>query len=287
MTTPSWAGLSLAEREREYSPSSMIGGDLTAIISEYRARSASCKQAYPPVQCDYGPGPDEQLDLYHPAGEARGGALHVFLHGGYWQELSRAESSFMALPLLARGCSVAVVDYTLAPRASLETIVDQCVRAVAWCAEHGHARSAGQTRLILSGSSAGAHLAAMVMTRVNVVDAAVLLSGVFDLAPLIGTYINEAVGITPDQAARLSPIGLVPLRPVPVIVADGAIETNEFHAQSDGMAKVWAAHGCPVTRLTIAGRHHFDLPFDLGEVSTILGRAVLELAETSLSRATP
>ena len=201
----------------------MIGGDPSAFIEQYRVRSAECRLRYPPIAYDYGSGPDERLDLYLPATPAPSGKiLHVYLHGGYWQELSRHESSFMAVPLLDRGRAVAVVDYTLAPRASLGAIVDQCVRAVTWCSEQAPGWGAGAARLVLSGSSAGAHLAAMVLSRVGVVDAAVLLSGVYDLTPLIGTYINEAVRITPEQAATLSPLRLRPIRPVPLIVADGA-----------------------------------------------------------------
>ncbi|MFN0180491.1 MAG: alpha/beta hydrolase [Gemmatimonadales bacterium] len=278
MTAP-WQTWSLAEREREYSPSSVIGGDLTDLLNGYRTASLDCKRRFPPVAYAYGSHPDEWLDLYRPATSPPDGlTLHVFIHGGYWQELSRAESSFMAAPLLERGAAVAVIDYTLAPRASLDVIVDQCVRAVTWCSQQSAAWGTRADRLIISGSSAGAHLAAMVLTRVTTVTGAVLLSGIYDLAPLIGTYINDAVGITPDQAERLSPILRAPVRPVPLIVADGAIETAAFHAQGDAFASAWATHGCPVTRLTIPGRNHFDVPYDLGDPASTLGRAVVALA---------
>jgi arylformamidase len=250
----------LANREREYSPSSMIGGDLTAVIARYVDGSAETRRRFPPVAHAYGPGADELLDVYQPT-VARNGEMHVFLHGGYWQELSRHESSFHIQPLLDRGCAVAVPDFTLAPHASLDAIVDQCVRAVRWCIENLPA-----TRIMLSGSSAGAHLAAMVLTVESRIDAAVLLSGVYELGPLIGTYINDAVGITVESASRLSPVRLAPARPIPIVVADGEIETATFHEQSDAFAARWAAHGSAIARVTVVGRNHFDVPEELNRL---------------------
>jgi arylformamidase len=257
MDTPEAA---LAAREREYSPSSMIGGDLTAVIARYVDGSAETRRRFPPTTHVYGPGADEVLDVYEPTA-APSGELHIFLHGGYWRELSRYESSFHIQPLLERGCVVAVPDYTLAPHASLDAIVDQCVRAVGWCIEH--LRS---TRIVLSGSSAGAHLAAMVLTVELRIDEAVLLSGVYELEPLIGTYINDAVGITVESAARLSPVRLAPARAIPIVVADGEIETATFHEHGDVFAARWAAHGCAVSRVTVAGRNHFDVPEELNRL---------------------
>jgi arylformamidase len=247
----------LAERERVYSPSSMIDGDLSAVIARYVSGSADTRRRFPPATHAYGLGADEVLDVYEPT-VGSCGELHIFLHGGYWQELSRRESSFHLDPLLERGCVVAVPDYTLAPHASLDAIVDQCVRGVRWCIDHLAAE-----RVVLSGSSAGAHLAAMVLTVESRVDASVLFSGVYELEPLIGTYINEAVGITEESAARLSPLRLAPSRPIPIVVADGEIETAAFHAQSDAFATRWATYGCAITRFTVVGRNHFDIPEEL------------------------
>jgi arylformamidase len=276
-----WMTMSLVDREREYSPSSMIGGDLTEVLAGYRDDSETTRQQFPPATFAYGDLSDELIDLYQPTVHGPDPVLHMYLHGGYWQQLSRHESSFHAAPLLAAGHWVAVPDYTLAPHASLETIVDQCVRAVGWCADQIETSQIAPRRLVLSGCSAGAHLTAMVLTREPRVDAAVLLSGVYELAPLIGTSINDAVGITAESVGAMSPIRLRPLRPLPIVVADGGIETSEFHRQGDALAERWASYGCSVTRFTVAHRNHFDLPFDIGDLTTQLGAAVALLTPTS------
>jgi arylformamidase len=280
-TDAPWALMSLVDREREYSPSSMIGGDLTEVLAGYRNDSAALRQKFPPSTSSYGDGNDELIDIYRPRVQVPDPVLHVYLHGGYWQQLSRHESSFFAEPLLTSGHWVAVPDYTLAPHASLEQIVDQCVRAVGWCADQIDAERIAPRRLVLSGCSAGAHLGAMVLTREARADAAVLLSGVYELAPLIGTSINDAVGITPESVGALSPIRLTPLRPLPIIVADGGIETSEFHRQGDAFADTWAMYGCPVTRFTVPHRNHFDLPIDIGDLASQLGAAVALLTSTT------
>lgn len=267
--------MTLAERERAYSPSSMIGGDMAGILTWYRDESTRVRARYDTATHRYGPSPDEQLDLYLPAVMRGPVPLHVFVHGGYWQELSRLESSFMAGPLLDRGAAVAVVDYTLAPRATLETMITQCQRAVGWCATEAGRLGIDSTRIILSGSSAGGHLAAMVLTQPSAVSAAVLFSGIFELEPLIGTYINVAVGIDQDVARRCSPIHLRPARSIPLVVATGAIETPEFQRQSDELAGRWQALGCAVSRMTVPGRNHFDVPLELSLADSPVGSAVL------------
>ena len=54
----------------------------------------------------------------------------MFIHGGYWQALSASQSLMPAPALTAAGRLFASVDYTLAPLATIGTMITQCVRAV-------------------------------------------------------------------------------------------------------------------------------------------------------------
>jgi arylformamidase len=154
-------------------------------------------------------------------------------------------------------------------------MIDQCRRAVGWCGTEARRLGVDPTRIILSGSSAGGHLAAMVLTQRSPVAAAILFSGVFDLEPLIGTYINVAVGIDQVVARLCSPIRLQPARTIPIVVATGAIESGEFQRQSDQFAERWRELGCPVSRVIVPGRNHFDVPSELGLAESAVGRAAL------------
>jgi arylformamidase len=266
-----------ADREREYSPSSCIGGNYQPHIRAYAERSAAARQAHAPVTVRYGTTATQTLDLFVPAGVSRPPVL-VFFHGGYWQELSKQDSAFAASSCLAHGIAYAAVDYTLAPKATLDEIVAECRAAVAWLALRGETVGVDPGRLVVAGSSAGAHLAAMVaLAQPGAVKAAILVSGVYDLAPLIGTSIDQALRLDPATAARNSPL-LLPLEGFPQsLVCWGEIETGAFKQQSGAFARALRAAGARCVDFEIPGRNHFDVILDLAERDTLLGRRALDL----------
>jgi arylformamidase len=279
-----WRNWPLVRIEKEYSPSSCVPS-IEPFLAEYALRSRKAEQA---LVCQkdlhWGDKPDETLDFFPAAsGDA---PLLVFIHGGYWQELSKNESLFAAAGCVANGIAFAAVNYTLAPHAGVETIVDQCRRAVAWL--HGQADALGfhRDRLYLSGSSAGAHLAAMMLLKGwqhtagvsdNAIAGAILLSGVYDIEPLVGTRVATPLNLTASDAAGLSPMRLSLGRPVPTIVAWGENETSEFKRQSRSYASRLEAADFPVSVFEVAGANHFDIVLGLADPATVLGRATLEL----------
>ena len=118
--------MGLEEREEAYSPSSCIGGDYRPFVARYRTMSADARSRIQTwSEHAYGPAPSHRLDMFKPP-DATGHAIPVlvFFHGGYWQELSKDESSFAAPALVDAGAALAAVDYTLAPDASIPEIVD-------------------------------------------------------------------------------------------------------------------------------------------------------------------
>ena len=121
--------LDAAAREREYSPSSCIGGDYAPYLERYRVESERAHRTLP-VRRDlrYGPAPRALIDVFPAMATAAGArpGLMVYLHGGYWQELSKDSSAFLAPAWHAAGFAHAVVGYTLAPVATLPAIVAEC-----------------------------------------------------------------------------------------------------------------------------------------------------------------
>ena len=169
-----WRSMQQQQLQREYSPSSCIGGDYRPFIDAYIRQSREAR-----ARCQdlggvwsahaYGAKPAERLDLCLPAWRsdalAKPGLL-VFIHGGYWQELSAQESLFAASGCIERGLAFAALDYTLAPKATLEQIVAECRSALTWLFEHAEELGFDAGRVVVAGSSAGAHLAAMVALHV-------------------------------------------------------------------------------------------------------------------------
>ena len=296
--TLNWPSMTDADRQREYSPSSRVpDGDIQPYLTEYR-RASDAVWARIRERTDasthviaYGDADSQTIDVAVPTTD-RPVPLLVFIHGGYWQQLSAADSRFPADACLARGWGFAAIDYTLAPEASLDQIVDECRRAIRVLADRADSLGIDATRLVVAGHSAGAHLAAMAAidpggddgdhTQITGTGIAglVLVSGVFELEPLIGTSINEHIGLDREAARRNSPLGLDVVDTPTALVAYGADETSEFKAQSDAFARHLEAAGTTVTMREVAGRNHFDVILELAEPGTPLGDAVDRLVRS-------
>ena len=244
--------------------------------------------AHATLQCfkdvAYGPGAAERLDIF-PASRPDAPVL-LFIHGGYWRALSKADSAFMAPALSAAGACVVVIDYDLAPAVSLDHIVDQVRRALAWV--HGHIAAFGgdPQRLYASGSSAGGHLVGMLLATgwqaeyglsPHVLRGALPISGLFDLCPLLDTHINGWMQLDAAAAQRNSPLFNLPADGGELVVAYGALETAEFARQSADYLAAWRGRGLPGRLLAVPERNHFDVVLELGQPGTPLYEALVEL----------
>ena len=285
-----------AQLQREYSPSSCIGGNYQPFIKAYRSRSNEARARCEALgaswsQRRYGPGAAQTLELCLPAGAAsakpRPGLL-FFIHGGYWQELSAQDSLFAASACIEPGHAFAALDYTLAPKATVQQIVAECRQSTAWLFAHADELGFDAKRVVVAGSSAGAHLAAMVARQpwpdgatphAGRVRAVVLVSGIYDLEPLVGTDINQALGLDPAAARRVSPALQDLANFPPSIVCWGEIETAEFKRQGQDFASALQGVGAHCASFELAARNHFDAILDLTDASTRLGRATLALLQ--------
>ena len=116
-----WGLLTQAERDARYNNSAAVKNSaeymaaMTAASAERRAAS--------PARLDlpYGPQERNKVDFF-PAADAAAPCL-VFIHGGYWQRNGREGSTVLADGVRAHGWAAALPGYTLAPEASLTTIV--------------------------------------------------------------------------------------------------------------------------------------------------------------------
>ncbi len=267
------------DMDRAYSPSS-VAGNYLEVVAAYGERSEQTMRRLPHAIVRYGADDDEYIVVFEPQAGQPYDAMLVFFHGGYWQALSARDACFPAQMLTERGFAYAAVNYSLAPKAGIASIVGQCIGALKLLAAR-----APHARLVIAGSSAGAHLAAMLMTTDWVAarmtkapfTAALLISGIYDLQPLVGTYINAPLGLDIDSARRLSPMRL-PLRsPVDTVVCWGEHETDAFKQQSLGFSTALARAGAHTSMHEVGHKNHFDILFDLMDPSTRLSIDTLSL----------
>lgn len=282
---PLWRTMNPQQLEREYSPSSAIGGDYGPFVRDYLVRSERARAACTRIETlTYGDRPSNSVDIALP-GAAGGSPLLVYFHGGYWQELSKRESFFGADAFCGRGIAYAAVDYTLAPHAGLSQIVQECRAALETLFDRAGALGIDPERIFVAGSSAGGHLAAMcccgaagsVGKSGRRVGGAVLLSGVYELEPLVQTSVNDAVGMTVEEARRNSPLLFDPASFPDTVVSWGERETPEFKRQSLALSRRLRSPARSVRTFESPSRNHFDVVHDMADPGTILGKSILEL----------
>ena len=265
-----WKQFSHAKLEQEYSPSSCVD-DIMVYIQSYIDDSAANKQGLDLLQdLDYGAANTLGVD-YFPGQEGR--PLVIYIHGGYWQELSKDESCFMADSIVAKGYHLLVIDYTLAPQANIATMIKQCCQAITWCLQQDW--NFNNDEIILSGSSAGAHLAACVLQAAargkygltpEVFSKGILFSGIYDLRPLLETYVNKPLKLDLSSAKKLSPGLHNNSNLPPCTLAWGGNETQEFKRQSQQYAMFLKDDGVLCKSLEIAQRNHFDVVYELANL---------------------
>uniref|UniRef100_A0A2K5UKP8 Kynurenine formamidase n=3 Tax=Macaca TaxID=9539 RepID=A0A2K5UKP8_MACFA len=241
-----WKKMSAEELENQYRPSQWVvrlGAEealrtYSQIGIEATRRARATRKSL--LHVPYGDGEGEKVDIYFPDKAAEALPFFLFFHGGYWQSGSKDESAFMVDPLTAQGVAVVIVAYDIAPKGTLDQMVDQVTRSVAFV----QTRYPSNGGIYLCGHSAGAHLAAMMLlanwTKHGVtpnLKGFFLVSGVFDLEPIMYTSQNIALQLTLEDAQRNSPqLKVAQAQPVDptcrVLVVVGQFDSPEFHRQS-------------------------------------------------------
>jgi arylformamidase len=247
--------------------------------SEAARRAHECR-----LDIAYGDAPAETLDLF-PAGP--GAALVIFFHGGFWRAQDKRDFLYPAPAFLARGIAYASVNYTLAPAASIDEIVAESRRAVAFVARNAADLGIDPCRLFVAGHSAGGHLTAMLAltdwSALGLADAPMCggcaVSGVYDLEPIRLCYLNAVLGLDAAAAARNSPWRLLAASgraAPPLVVAVGGNETAEFRRQQDEFAGAWRQQGLKLTVVSQPGEDHFSIMDRFAEPTSKLFRAVAD-----------
>lgn len=246
------------------------------VFARWEEASKLVRQSLP-MQADlrYGSGPRAALDLFPPAlpaglqGAAPRAPVLIFIHGGYWRSLDKDLFSFVAPAFTSRGVLVLVPRYPLCPQASLEQIYLQLTQVVAWAWQQAAAFGGDPGRIALVGHSAGAHLAAMLLScRWKDVDAALppaplagalAISGLYDLEPLRHVpSLRGDLNLSTHTVARTSPAFFPRPRHGRLYAAVGLDESDEFLRQTRLIREVWGPSAVPVCE-TVPGKNHYTV----------------------------
>jgi acetyl esterase/lipase len=117
----------------------------------------------------YGPyGKRNLLDVYHHKDRPAGCPVLLQIHGGAWQiENKDHQGRPMMLHFASRGWVCFAPNYRLSPRATWPDHLVDLKRAIAWIREHAHEYGGDPGFIVVTGGSAGGHLAAMLALTAN------------------------------------------------------------------------------------------------------------------------
>jgi arylformamidase len=231
----------------------------------------------------YGPGPRQIADLF-PAPRAKA-PIVLFFHGGFWRGLSKGHVRHVAVPLTEAGVATVMPNYDLCPNVPLATVVDQARQALLWTRKQAAQLNGDPERIFVAGNSAGAHLAAMLLaedwSRHGLarppIAGAVLVTGIYDLRPVLRIQVNDDTRLKPDEAAGLSPQFLPMRDPPPSIVAVGGDEPPLWIDQSRRFAAKLEQAGGRTELMVLPELNHFSITASLGVPAAPLTNAMLNL----------
>lgn len=265
--------------------------DFDAIAAEFAARSrAFSARADVLADLRYGARPREVLDVILPERPKAGAPLHVFVHGGYWRSGEKENYRFVAAPVLAAGGVAALVEYDLMPDERLDVLVGQVRRSVLWLQQHARDFGADPARLTVSGHSAGAHLASFLAAtgveekeppQLPVLKGLFLLSGIYDLSGIPGSFLRDEAKMTSTEAMAWSPLTSTQLQCPQRLIALGEDETSPFHMQALALDERLRAHKNASELLPVPGLNHMSVVLDLADPSGRLGARIADMIASS------
>jgi arylformamidase len=106
------------------------------------------------------------------------------------------------------------------------------------------------------------------------------ISGLYDLEPIRLNYLNDKLGLDPDEAQRNSPLLHLPPRAAPLVVTVGLGELPELIRQSKEYAEAWQRRGLPGRYLPLDKHDHFSILEELASPDGALLAALTTLAGT-------
>lgn len=219
--------------------------------------------------------------LIRPEAQARGVIVHI--HGGGWTLGAPEQFDRWNLPLSRdTGAAVISLPYRLGPEHPWPAPIDDVTDGLAW-ALGAAGGLVGADRIVVTGESAGAHLALLAMQRLRGVDGfgrivgASLFYGCYDLrmtpsmanwgarrlvlsTPTVDWFVdnltggNRALRADPAASPLLADVSGLPPMQLVVGTADPLLDDTLFLA-----ARLAAAGAAPQVHIAPGGVHAFDM----------------------------
>lgn len=250
-----WNGFAKDELDKAYNNSLAVSNSAD-LISAWSTNSQFARdQLGGSIGIPYGQGHYQSYDLFL-AGD--GAPLVVFVHGGFWQNRSKNDFSFIAPNLVKAGISVAILGYTLAPFATIDQIVNDVKNGIRSIHQSLNRELSNSGGIWLVGWSAGAHLIIMALDEPCVIGGTAI-SGIYDLEPMRHCYINDKLQLTAEASLKNSPIHLTNHFEKELDLFIGDAELPEMIRQTQTFADYRRVSNQPGLIRSLEGFNHYTI----------------------------
>ena len=284
-TTPVLLGYSQEQLDRVFDQASWAPR-MKELEEQIASESAAVRRQMPPHTVRYGKSEDEVLDIFAAAG-ARDAPVMIFIHGGAWIRSTKDDASFAAPVFTRRGAIYIAVNYSSLATVRMPEIAEQCARAIEWAVRNVSNYGGSPQRIFISGHSAGAHLSGCMLAtdwkarglEANPIRGALLLSGLYELRPVMLSSRRSYVHLDDAEVNALSPIRHLGRMSSPVTVVSADQDTPEFKRQSKVFADAIDAMGLLTAHHVLFNANHFEEALQLGREESIVVRSAIRMME--------
>lgn len=213
-----WAGISEGEKERKKILPSVCGARYEKQLTYKKDGNAF-----------------NTLSLYYPEDYDGVGKLPTVIdvHGGGWMNGTAETNDLYSKYVASQGFAVMTMSYRLLPKVNLKQQVQDIFDSIHWLEKFGPTRGFDLSRILITGDSAGGHLASMVAA----INTDPELQKVYDVKPSIHKFtalgINHGVCFTEDFNAAKGYVGQLVTKNMKQMMVKGAPEIRNLTSFSE------------------------------------------------------
>ena len=221
---------------------------------------------------------EDKLDVYKRSDASGPQPTLVWIHGGGWVGGTKDEAMLSFLPWIEMGWNVVNVEYRLGRVSQAPAAVEDCLCALRWVAANAKQHGFDLSRIVVSGGSAGGHLAlttGMIPESAGLdrecpgvplpkVAAIVNWYGITDVVDLLDgpnrkSYAVAWLGSMPNReevARRVSPLSYIRRDLPPILTIHGDADPTVPYTHAVRLHEALTKADVPNQLFTVPGGRH-------------------------------